>query len=294
MFNVFSKYKNVVHWAEKIKEEFYNDIWFDKRLGDNWNIEKAQLKEEILNLPEQSNFTDFCKLVYIHHLIHTPDKSDDCLIGDKNPIHSLFTRELIKLFAEAKFIFVTRDPRDNILSYKNVNFDSNDTAVLAIRWELYNRRILKYSRKFPHKFHLVKYEDLIKDPGTCLQDVCQFLDVQYQDKMLDFYKTTEIKREWHGKLQEPIDINNLEKWKNNLSVHERKIIEYLCRGSAKALNYQLMDSNLPWGSLFRLLKGILVGRLFTFFEKIIFFIPLKLRSSIILWYRMKTGSYKKK
>jgi len=137
MMNLYSTYRNAKNWTPKKRLTFYKDIWTDSRININWSFDKELLKKEILESPGL-DFAGLSKLVYIHHL-RKVGKDGAELIGDKNPIHSLFTNELSELFKNSKFIYLSRDHRDNILSFKKVKFDFNHAAILAQGWKSYNR-----------------------------------------------------------------------------------------------------------------------------------------------------------
>jgi len=290
MMNLYSAYKNVKDWTPKKRLAYYNDIWTDSRININWSFDKKLLKKDILESPDQ-DFVGLSKLVYIHHLRNVGKDSTE-LIGDKNPIHSLFTNELSELFKNSKFIYLSRDHRDNILSFKNVKFDFNHPAILAQRWKSYNSNILSVYERHGSNFLWVKYEDLISSPETSLREICDFLGVGYSGKMMEFYKRKEITRSWHVNLNQPIDAKNLNKWENEMSPKDLTIANYICASTAGKLGYETKRASFPMKYLFHYLLGVIIGKLSVWLEKLIFYIPLWIRSKTIPFYRKKTGSLK--
>jgi len=288
MMSLYSAYRNVKDWTPKKRLSYYNDIWKDSRININWSFDKALLKKDILESPDQ-DFVGMSKLVYIHHLRNVEKDSVE-MIGDKNPIHSLFTKELSELFKNSKFIYISRDHRDNILSFKKVKFDFNHAAILAQRWKSYNRNILSVYERDGSDFLRVKYEDLISSPESILRGICDFLGVDYFGKMMEFNKRKESTRSWHANLNQPIDANNLNKWENEMSPKDLMIANYICASTADKLGYETQRDSFPIRYLSQYLLGVVIGNFSVWLEKSIFYIPVWIRSKIILFYRKKTGS----
>jgi hypothetical protein len=46
-------------------------------------------------------------------------------------------------------------------------------------------RYFKYKERYPDKYYLLKFEDLINDSEKHIRRVCDFLGVDFQDKMLE-------------------------------------------------------------------------------------------------------------
>ena len=292
MMNIYYKYKSVKLWNENKKLEFYNDIWFDKRLEDNWVIDKNLLKDEILNSPKNSSLGDLCKLVYIHQLKKSRENYQSVkLIGDKNPIYSLFPFQLLDLFPDSKFIYMTRNVKDNILSYQKVKFDSNNNVILANRWESYNLSIFKFKQQYPNNVHIIRYEDLVLNAKKELSAICEFLEVTYDEKMLKFYESNEFDQAWHKNLAKPIDGSSKDKWIGKMSKKDIQVADYLGRHMSKKLGYEITQKGIPIKYIFTLISGTIIGNIYTLLEKLIFRFPLKFRSKFILFYRTKTGSY---
>ena len=72
---------------------------------------------------------------------------------------------------------MVRNPIDNIFSYQNVSFDSNNTNVLAHRWAFYYNQINKYLSLHSEKFLVVKYENLITYTEHELEKIAQLIPI---------------------------------------------------------------------------------------------------------------------
>ncbi len=65
-------------------------------------------------------------------------KKKPYIIGGKNSYYTLFIEDIIKMYHQAKFICITQDYRDNILSFQNMKSDLISHAALAYRWLIFN------------------------------------------------------------------------------------------------------------------------------------------------------------
>ena len=122
LINLYRKYANVKNWNEQKILSFFHDLLLENRLTDWWQLDKKQLKHDLLKLSGEATFQTLCKTVYLNFAQQT-GKENVKLLGDKNPTYTLFAKELLQIYPEAKFIHLVRDPRDNILSFKRVSFD---------------------------------------------------------------------------------------------------------------------------------------------------------------------------
>jgi hypothetical protein len=273
---------------------FYKDIWLEKRLI-NWHLNKYELRNRLLNIEKPVNYNRLCKSIYLQYAVQN-GKNGNIVLGDKNPLYSIYLKKLIALFPDAKFIHIMRDPRDNVLSYKNVKFDTNNTAALAYRWKHYNNNIIKFKNKYPNKFAIVKYEDLLLHPEIELEKLCQFLGLNYDNKMINFFKIiNKNEKTWHKNLRNPLDKRNLYKWKTIMNNNDILIINSICSRVAQRYDYCV---DLPHYSLNKLylflsrLFGSIYGWLITAIEKNLFLLPLPLHTKLINIYRNATGALK--
>jgi len=117
------------------------------------------------------------------------------ILSEKTPTNVLVFEELCELFPAARFIFVVRDPRDSIVSFRDVAARQERTKKNRnIGRNLFSdlsrlRQFLEAGETF-HKNHhdacfLVIYEDLVAHPEPTIRQLCSFLDVEFHPDMLD-------------------------------------------------------------------------------------------------------------
>ena len=288
---LWKRYSNKGSLDSSAKANFIKDLWKEKRL-QNWNLDPDALEQLILNLaPAQSTFPELCKQVYILYA-KSLNKEKGFICGDKNPHYALYIDRLMDFYPKAKFIYLVRDPRPNILSYQNVDFDLQSLPALAKRWNLYNKTVLKKAEKFPEKFLFVKFEDLLQHPVEELQKICQFLGVSYQPEMLEFYKKEqEWKTSFRKNLSTPLDPSKINSWQKKMKETDARKVETICAQLMTHFKYTKPTvRHRPKLSISDIVS-IQYAVFITFLEKIIYYFPIEYFEKFIDLYRKRTKTY---
>ncbi|MEA2206338.1 MAG: hypothetical protein QOE77_3114 [Blastocatellia bacterium] len=117
--------------------------------------------------------------------------------GDKTPLYCMDIEPIRNLLPEARFIHLIRDGRDVVLSLRRMWFaPGQDIETLAGYW----RKCVLTARKagLNHSDYLeVRYEDLILNTPEILKQISQFVDLNYDEKMLRYYTRSESRLKEH-------------------------------------------------------------------------------------------------
>lgn len=289
IMNTFYKYRDKL-WNKSTIDSFSKDIWQERRMQE-WNINQEDLRLWLHEHCLDTSFSYACKLVYANHALHS-NKPHATLFGDKNPHYSLFTSQLAGLYPKSKFIYLVRDYRDNIASYRNVSFDSNNIATLAYRWRFYNKCVTDTAQKYPDRFLTIRYEDLTADPESTLSEICSFLGIPFESSMLaQSQETSHSQVAWHKNLDTPVNNQQTNKWKQALTIKQSGSADTICQPLAQSFQYQPASTPMPALCATDRL-GILQGYFLTKLEISLFHIPITLRSYIIRLYRFLNGTHK--
>ncbi len=289
---LYRKYGSITKWSPSLIENFYNDLWKEERLEEWWDLSPRRLLRALQKLGPDTSFEQLCTKVYRQQAAVHGKGEVNCL-GDKNPSYTLFIDQLARIFPTAKFIFLVRDYRDNILSFQKRDFDLSNTAALAERWVAYNKVILSYYNKWPERSFLLTYEALLQQSAKKMEEVCQFLNVTYRPAMLEFYKDqAEVKR-WQQNLKNPIDPGQAYKWKKNMDSTQQAIAESICGKLGEVFGYERQNTSLSRGQQIKIMPARGQGRLANILERLFFWLPLPLKSFILHLYRRKTKSLDK-
>ncbi|MBT3208194.1 MAG: sulfotransferase [Bacteroidetes bacterium] len=283
------KYNNITNWSKEDILNFYNDVLATRRFH-KWTVDREKLKKDLLACEGEVTYFTLCKIVYLNY-ISFYEKGEITLVGDKNPLYSINVPRLIRLFPNAKYIHITRDYRDHILSMKRTQLYNSSTTVLAYRWKFSAKLINELKKKYPNHFFSFRYEDLVENTVDKLKEVCKFLNIEYEASVLDFYKIKdEVMRvygndeemmRFNSNVYEPIDPKRLYLWKDKMQDNDIKTAELVIGKYAQMMGYDPKFKNFNILLYIKLLPNIL-------FLKIVYFLTyLKKRLPLFIRKRLK-------
>jgi hypothetical protein len=93
--------------------------------------------------------------------------------------------DILRTFPRATLIFLARNPLDLAASTAKRNGTSRHTLRLALGWNRGVKRALRLRAERPESFLLLRYEDLVTDPESVIQETCAFCDLPYDASYLD-------------------------------------------------------------------------------------------------------------
>jgi len=96
-----------------------------------------------------------------------------------------YADEIFATFPAARFVHMVRDPRDRYAASLEHWPDGRGRAGGATaRWCTSTRLAERHRRRYPGRYLVVRYEDLVTHPGETVRAVCEFLDEEYVPAML--------------------------------------------------------------------------------------------------------------
>lgn len=114
--------------------------------------------------------------------------STEIIWGDKTPLYLRHIDIIKKYFPTCKIIHIIRDPRDRAISVKKTWGKSMYRTTEKWRNELENAEKWRNDKSFFFEF---KYEELINEPKIKLSEICEFLNIPFQQEMLQLKKPSE-------------------------------------------------------------------------------------------------------
>ena len=152
--------------------------------------------------------------------------------GEKTPAHVEYLDAIADTFPRAVVLVMMRDPRDVSLSIRKTPWNQERTVVdHAGRWTRHAQLADAFRRRAPGRVRKIKYETLIEHPEDILREVCQFLDCDFEPSMLGQQASGQAnfdpdREPWKEKVLQPIDPTNKEKWRDQMSAAEHKIVQW--------------------------------------------------------------------
>ena len=128
--------------------------------------------------------------------INLQNKNQDKIIIDKFPL-SIVELGFIKIiFPEAKIILAMRHPCDAVISCYFSFFTMNDAMInfldLKNSVSFYNHvfsLLEQFEREINLFYHIIKYEDLVKNFKTTLEKLLKYINLEYEKNLENFYVT---------------------------------------------------------------------------------------------------------
>ncbi|MEA2497728.1 MAG: hypothetical protein QOH26_133 [Actinomycetota bacterium] len=106
--------------------------------------------------------------------------------GDKTPRYVENIPQLVTLFPDAQIIHLVRDGRNVALSYAETDFGPKTIAKAAQIWKHRVSRGIEDGRPLgPTRYAEIKYEDFVADTEGVVKDICNFLGIDFDERMFD-------------------------------------------------------------------------------------------------------------
>lgn len=192
----YRRYKNKTKWSDNDIHRYVNDFFVlaDKNL-DLYFSSKDRFLNTLLEHKNILNYHRLMKITYLH-FFDVKEKKDIEVIVDKQIKYFFHLTELQKIFPKSKFLILTRDVRDNVVSKKNRALNwSQHPMFLAYLWKdtYRNMHCIQKDKK-----KIITYEDLVKQTEETLRAVCSWFNVSFQSEMLEtenkFKSLVEVKK----------------------------------------------------------------------------------------------------
>ncbi len=179
--------------------------------------------------------------------------------GDKTPLYCMNLPTIRKILPEARFVHIIRDGRAACLSLRRMWFSpSEKIGDLASYWRNCVLKARRGGSGSPDYLE-VRYEDLILNAEGTLRRICNFVDLEYDEVMLQYYIRAPVRLKEHKgrtfsdgtslvtqeqrirqqqRTTEPPDPAQVLGWMTSMSARERKEFEAVAGDLLADLGYE--------------------------------------------------------
>ena len=173
-------------------------------------------------------------------------------IGVKYPLHHSRIKLIKEWFPESKYIYLSRDIRAICCSQLN----GKDTLRRKKKFRQFGF-IVHYFSLFYFLFDYiwfvrcyntessnndvchVRFEDLITNPREKVKHICDFCEIEFEEKML---LSTGKSSSYTDKINNiGLDVSRLQKWKSELSKIDKFIIDIISKDYMRKIGYKNID-----------------------------------------------------
>lgn len=183
--------------------------------------------------------------------------------GDKTPRYMRAMPRIERALPEARFIHLIRDGRDVALSQAERALDgpAPEITEVAERWKRRIETARVHSADLDDYLE-VRYEDLVGDPEASLRRICEFLELRYDEAMLDYHeraagRLTEMDRDLgsgengpvrtgderlagHAMTSNPPSTDRCGRWREEMSADDEAEFERVAGELLSDLGYEIL------------------------------------------------------
>lgn len=196
----------------------------------NQSLSSYGIEDFIYNLPNKEE--DYYQAIHnmLFSLYEKQCKNNEKYFLDKTPRYYLIIPEILKIFPDAKFIFLFRNPIHIYASLISTFANNRFKGIYNTYIDLYSGPKLlsdAYSQ-MKDKSIAIRYEDFVKDPKGIMRKISEYLEIDFDQNILSNFVSQDTK----GRLGDPTGVKNykqiekksLDKWKSIFSNSFRKKI----------------------------------------------------------------------
>ncbi len=186
--------------------------------------------------------------------------------GDKTPRYVERMRGIQRLLPEARFIHLIRDGRDVALSNLDIKdlWFKVDSISDAAGWWLSRISVARKQARYLRYYLEVRYEDLVLNSEATLRTICDFIDLPWDPRMLEYYKQSperlkERVRVLEGTIDDgvqrgegrtdvqllttsPPRTERLGRWRREMSADDRRRFEAIAGDALRDLGYPVGEA----------------------------------------------------
>ena len=180
------------------------------------------------------------------------DRRGKAVMGEKTPAHLDYVETLLEWFPDGRVVHCLRDPRAIYVSELRrraehaVGFPYRQLAAVPAlmerfvtlevvwAWARAVHRHRELSRRYPERYRLVRFEDLVAAPEATLDRLCGFLGVAAEPRMLQQTVTSRGAMVGHA----GFDGGAAERWREHIDSRTQGAIELLLGRRLAEMGYE--------------------------------------------------------
>lgn len=192
----------------------------------------------------------------IHECLGLGKLSSEKRVVEKSVENAEFAVELSKLFPEARFIHIVRNPYSNFVSLRKYK-------SIGVGYPLLNRMMKTFQNSFHFllenpktiaHYKVVRYEDILTETEQVMRQISEFLEIEFTETLL---QPSHLGENWAGNSTTGKGFNgvsdvNVDKWKSEIEAIEVQMINEI---SGKVFNQFSYAIHSVRGSMWSRCRG---------------------------------------
>ncbi len=162
--------------------------------------------------------------------------------GEKTPGNVYYVDKILEDFPNAQFVYIYRDCRDASAEFIDSQFGPTNAFTAAEMWRDGQQAVSKFRKSLSsEQWFNLKYEEFVRDPVNQLKTLCDFLNEDYDDALMEFHTTPVAQRRGKTKdnwaLAHPITDRHIGIYKHRLSIDDQRIMSWVAGELMEELGY---------------------------------------------------------
>lgn len=207
------------------------------------SVDVDNVFDRFRNGPQRHSLFDVQQALYDEYA----SVQDNDLWVSKYPALWEALEDAFEYYDDPKIVYNVRDARDVVLSFKRSNVGRYHPYYNAQRWQEEQRHGIELLENHDDAVHQIRYRDLLQDPEAVVRNVCEFLDVPFEERMLYYYETEQAEAasesaEVFKNLTSPIMSDNYHKFREQLPAEEVRLTEKIAAEELAFFGYDCVYS----------------------------------------------------
>ncbi len=202
--------------------------------------------------------------IYSYAVSYLAGKEDKEIVCEQTPRNIFYGKPLLENYPGSKIIHIVRDPRAVLASQKGKwrqrKLGSRKMSALQVLRVWFNYHPLTMSKLWEKatkaaitlsssdRVRVVRYEDIVESPQVTLEELCNFLGIEFEPEMLNISSMGSSFSKSNTD-EKGITKEGLQRWKEKLSRAEIYISEMLTEDCMKQFSYTRSTSGKSYLSI---------------------------------------------
>lgn len=218
------------------------------------SVSKSEVQQarELISTREKWDYRN----IFISVLLNNSGWNGERYIVDQTPKNVLFVDDIIRVFPNAKFIHMMRDPRAILYSQRNrwkkkwrgnSNMPLKNVMRLLSNYHPYTltslwKRSAEKAIRYEHdsNYKVVVFEKFCENPEVIMRDICEFLGVGFSEEML-LVPNVGSSNKKHDSSKLGISSDVINEWNGRLPKGDIYLCEHMASNLMKTMGYSLVS-----------------------------------------------------
>ncbi|HEX3561088.1 MAG TPA: sulfotransferase [Pyrinomonadaceae bacterium] len=165
--------------------------------------------------------------------------------GEKTPQHLMHVPTILQLFPDARIACLLRDGREAALSMNAMPWwPPQNLVTAATLWKRCAQLMERFTRQYPARFKVWRYEDLATRPEESLSSIMEYLDERFEPTQLrpDVRSNVVLPRsmEWKGRALQAIEAGHVGRRRHEATAEQIAFLERTLRDELHSHGYGSM------------------------------------------------------